>query len=461
MSFDDGPYSFGADITATLQKYNSKGSFYVNGDNWGCIYDRADDLIARYKAGHMIGSHTWSHPDIALLTDAELNDEITKVETALMKILGVKPRFFRPPFGSYSDASLKVLESRGYYTTLWTHDSEDTLGATPAQSVAGFRALYADFPAPVMSLSHEVKQGTSTIVVPTVVPELIKAGYKLVTVAECLAVSPYQVIGTPSARDATWTCDAAPAASGTIPEILVPTAVVPTVLSTAAAVTNCVVPGTFAMSFDDGPYSFGADIATYLTSYNSKGSFYVNGYNWGCIYDRADDLIARYKAGHMIGSHTWSHVDITTLTPAQLNKQLDLVETALKKILGVVPRFFRPPYGEYNAASLAVLAARGYYTTLWSLDGGDTLGLTPAESIARYKAVYDSYPAPVMALNHEIKEGTSTTVVPAVVPELLTRGYKLVTVAECLGLSPYQSIGSPSARDATWTCDGTPPPGAA
>lgn len=88
-----------------------------------------------------------------------------------MKILGVKPRFFRPvrpplssasrvltlatqPFGSYSDASLKVLESRGYYTTLWTHDSEDTLGATPAQSVAGFRALYADFPAPVMSLSH-------------------------------------------------------------------------------------------------------------------------------------------------------------------------------------------------------------------------------------------------------------------------------------------------------------------
>ena len=31
----------------------------VNGDNWGCIYDRADDLIARYKAGHMIGSHTY------------------------------------------------------------------------------------------------------------------------------------------------------------------------------------------------------------------------------------------------------------------------------------------------------------------------------------------------------------------------------------------------------------------
>lgn len=70
-------YSYGTNIAATLEKYKSKGSFYgelrsrflrrselmprstVNGDNWGCIYDHADILLARYKVGHMIGSHTY------------------------------------------------------------------------------------------------------------------------------------------------------------------------------------------------------------------------------------------------------------------------------------------------------------------------------------------------------------------------------------------------------------------
>lgn len=91
----------------------------------------------------------------------------------------------------------------------------------------------------------------------------------------------------------------------------------------------------------------------------------MNGYNWDCIYNqpRVDDLIARYKAGHIIGSHTWGHDDITALTTEQLNRQLDLIETALVKILGVKPRFFRPPYGRYDSKSLKVLKQRGYTGT--------------------------------------------------------------------------------------------------
>lgn len=53
-------------------------------------------------------------------------------------------------------------------------------------------------------------------------------------------------------------------------------------------------------------------------------------------------------------------VDITTLTPEELHYQLDLLETALWKILGVKPRFFRPPFGEYDNKSLKVLQERGY-----------------------------------------------------------------------------------------------------
>lgn len=103
-------------------------------------------------------------------------------------------------------------------------------------------------------------------------------------------------------------------------------------------ITSCSVKNSFAMTFDDGPL-YGGKIATYLnglkTTPASKAPFFVNGNNWRCIYDYpyAEDLIARYKAGHQIAAHTWTHPDITTITSARFEQELDLLETALWKIL--------------------------------------------------------------------------------------------------------------------------------
>lgn len=79
-----------------------------------------------------------------------------------------------------------------------------------------------------------------------------------------------------------------------------------------------------------------------------------------CIYDKADELNDTFNAGHIIGSHTWSHADITKLSASQLNQELEKVEVALKKILGIKPKLFRPPYGNYDDDALEVLAQRGY-----------------------------------------------------------------------------------------------------
>ncbi|POY73050.1 hypothetical protein BMF94_3888 [Rhodotorula taiwanensis] len=216
------------------------------------------------------------------------------------------------------------------------------------------------------------------------------------------------------------------------------------------------------MTFDDGPL-LGASTATLLEQYGGRGTYFVNGYNWDCIYNqpRVDDLIARYKAGHIIGSHTWGHDDITALTTEQLNRQLDLIETALVKILGVKPRFFRPPYGRYDSKSLKVLKQRGYTVVLWDFDDRDTIGYTPAQSVAGYKKLAMTFPKPHIALNHEVKEGTVDIVAPKAIPLLSARGYDLVGMDTCLAIEPYQVVGEPGTRDDTWTCDGTPGPGQA
>ena len=53
-------------------------------------------------------------PGLTKLSESELNTELEKVEVALKKILGIKPKLFRPPYGNYDNDALRVLEDRGY-----------------------------------------------------------------------------------------------------------------------------------------------------------------------------------------------------------------------------------------------------------------------------------------------------------------------------------------------------------
>ncbi|GAA6040004.1 hypothetical protein JCM8097_002663 [Rhodosporidiobolus ruineniae] len=225
----------------------------------------------------------------------------------------------------------------------------------------------------------------------------------------------------------------------------------------SGVVTTCKTPGQIALTFDDGIYTYGHDIAATLTKNKVKGTFFVNVNNWACLYDNADELIARYKAGHVIGSHTGTHPDIATLTPAQLNKQLDIVETALQKILGVKPRLFRPPYGSVSQANMDVLKKRGYVVANWAYDSGDAASKAPAQTIKEYNAL--SVKKSYITLNHETHESTSKQVIPTVVPALIKKGFKLVDLGTCLGVSPYQSVGKAGKRDSTWTCKNVPAPG--
>lgn len=229
--------------------------------------------------------------------------------------------------------------------------------------------------------------------------------------------------------------------------------------SAAKVITSCTKSGTFALTFDDGPWNYGHEISSTIVKAGGLTTFFVNGNNYGCIYDWADELIARYKAGHQIAAHTWNHFDITTLSTAELTQQITLLETALEKILGIKPKYFRPPYGNYNTAALKVLKSRGYQVVTWDFDSLDSDGASASQSVGYYKKLYSTYPKPHLALNHETYSSTGKTVVPTVVPKLVAAGYKLVTVAQCLGdSSPYQSVGTPGTRDASWTCNGTPQP---
>jgi peptidoglycan/xylan/chitin deacetylase (PgdA/CDA1 family) len=178
----------------------------------------------------------------------------------------------------------------------------------------------------------------------------------------------------------------------------------------------------------------------------------------GCIYDQenVDSLRYAHEHGFTIASHTWNHYDITSLPLASLGASLDLLETALLKILGVKPALFRPPYGSISDEYVEYLNGRGYTVVGWSIDSGDSVGVGYDEQVANVRAAGEWD----IVLEHEVHAQTVQQLVTDTVPWLVLGGQKVVTVDVCLDVKPYQ--GSPvgyGVRDETWTCEGTPAPG--
>ncbi|KAK0461607.1 carbohydrate esterase family 4 protein [Desarmillaria tabescens] len=228
----------------------------------------------------------------------------------------------------------------------------------------------------------------------------------------------------------------------------------PTKRQTGGVITSCTVPNTAALTFDDGPYIYSQNIVDMLDAKGVKGTFFVNGNNYGCIYGDTEvaALQNAYSKGHQIASHTWVHKDLATLTTDQVESEFTLTDTALAKILGVKVAFMRPPYGSYNDGVLQVAAAHNQSVITWVFDSGDSVGEAPADSEVDYDTLVAKHPSTILTLNHETVETTSTTVLPHALDDLLGAGYKLVTVAECLGLPAYLSVAAPGTKDDSWTC---------
>ncbi|KAG0235579.1 Carbohydrate esterase 4 protein [Actinomortierella wolfii] len=242
--------------------------------------------------------------------------------------------------------------------------------------------------------------------------------------------------------------------------------------------TNCKVPGTFSISYDDGPSAYTPELLDLLDKENIKVTFFVNGFNDGCIYDPKiqEGLKRAYNAGHQIASHTWTHPQLTKLTEAQITAEMTKVEDALKAVLGVVPRYMRPPYGDGTFAPNSAgdkkvqdtLKKLGYVITTWDIASGDadiddnnpTHRLSNEALLAKEQNEYmtkinaDPKGAPHMALQHDTYQRTVTVISPWAIKTVKELGYKIVPVGECLGEDPrnwYKYIG-PAATTTPTTC---------
>lgn len=182
LAFDDGPYQYTQTLVNTLNAAGAKGTFFVTGTLYGCIYNQAAALKSAYSSGHQIASHSWSHPsNFGSLSVADLTTQMTKLETALVNIIGVKPTYMRPPYLATGGNVPSVMKTLGYRIITDDIDSGDWNGLTPAQSEAKFTAAGASGNGHI-PLMHETYASTVNTLVPWLIDWAKQNNLKIVTV---------------------------------------------------------------------------------------------------------------------------------------------------------------------------------------------------------------------------------------------------------------------------------------
>ncbi|KAI5862706.1 glycoside hydrolase/deacetylase [Durotheca rogersii] len=209
---------------------------------------------------------------------------------------------------------------------------------------------------------------------------------------------------------------------------------------------QCETAGVVALTFDDGPASYTEELLDLLARYQAKATFFVNGVtnSKGQIDDGSlvwPALIRRmHDEGHQIASHSWSHADLSNIAAWRRRDEMVKNEMALINILGMAPTYMRPPYSSCTSGSgcWSDMTALRYHVIYFDLDTADWSN-SSRDQIQNSKDAFDrffagtSLPRSALAIAHDIHEQTVRNLTEYMLRGIDSRGYRAVTVGECLG----------------------------
>lgn len=123
MTFDDGPHpEYTPRVLDALARREAKATFFLIGR----LAERYPDLVRRIaQEGHTIGNHSFEHSDPEQTSMRRLLKEVWRTDKLLFKLVGPRPRLFRPPNGNLTLGKLCGLWSSGQTVVLWNRDPKD------------------------------------------------------------------------------------------------------------------------------------------------------------------------------------------------------------------------------------------------------------------------------------------------------------------------------------------------
>ncbi|PWN41028.1 glycoside hydrolase/deacetylase [Ceraceosorus guamensis] len=214
-------------------------------------------------------------------------------------------------------------------------------------------------------------------------------------------------------------------------------------------VYQCPEPSTWGLTFDDGPNCTQEVLYDFLQQQNQKATMFYIGSN---ILDWPLQAQRGLVDGHQICVHTWSHQYMTALSDTQVFSELYYTAKAIKDVVGVTPRCWRPPYGDTDDRVRAIATGLGLSTVIWTDDTDDwkaiPAGTLPKASIdANYASIInkESDTTGNIVLTHELNNGTMSEMIEQY-PQIKQKFKHIVPITACMNeTNPYpESITYPN-----------------
>jgi peptidoglycan-N-acetylglucosamine deacetylase len=123
LTFDDGPNpAWTPQLLDALAAHKIPATFFLLGS-----FGQAEPALVRRIAagGHLIGNHSWSHPDLSCSPSAQIREQLRRTSETLEQIAGAPIRFFRPPYGARRPAVFRIARELGLTPVLWNAMTSD------------------------------------------------------------------------------------------------------------------------------------------------------------------------------------------------------------------------------------------------------------------------------------------------------------------------------------------------
>ena len=216
MTFDDGPHAtLTPKLLDMLAARRLKATFFVIGQN---AVEYPDIMKRIVREGHELANHSWSHPNLAKMSDEAVRAQMQKTDDAIQAAAGKRTTLMRPPYGSITPRQKQwIHEAFGYRTIIWDVDPFDW--RRPGAAVIRDRIVGQTQPGSII-LVHDIHPG-SVEAMPDTFDRLTAKGFKFATVSELLAMAKPGVRPTappkPAASGAPGTAPAGDARPATSP----------------------------------------------------------------------------------------------------------------------------------------------------------------------------------------------------------------------------------------------------
>jgi peptidoglycan/xylan/chitin deacetylase (PgdA/CDA1 family) len=186
LTFDDGPVAEKTvAILDILDRYNIKASFF-------CIGNRVKEhpaIVSRiHFSGHVVANHSyWHGKAFDLQTPGAISKELEDTDQIIFETVGVKPKFFRPPYGVTNPMVAAAVNQGNYKTIGWSVRSLDTV-IKDADKL--FDKVVASLKGGDIILFHDFGEATIKIL-PRLIEHIQKSGLRIVRVDELLNEKAY------------------------------------------------------------------------------------------------------------------------------------------------------------------------------------------------------------------------------------------------------------------------------